>query len=81
MQLVDPSVDEAIHHRVRAFLKGRNSAGGKPMEALPPQQARQVLTTLQASAKVELPPALVSSIPILHDGQLQVGEELKRRLR
>lgn len=69
MQTVDPAVDEAIDHRVRAFLKKLNASGGKPMEQLSPQEARQVLTSAQASVDVELPPARVSSVPIDYDGQ------------
>lgn len=69
MQVVESAVDEAIDHRVRAFLKNLNAAGGKPMEELAPQDARQVLTGLQASNQVDLPPAQVSSVSITHEGQ------------
>lgn len=69
MKAVDPSVDEAIDHQIRAFLKKVNSAGGKPMEELSPKEARQVLVDLQASANVELPPARVKAVTIEHDGQ------------
>lgn len=69
MQVVDSAVDEAIDHRVRAFLKTLNAAGGKPMEELSPRDARRVLTHLQASTQVDLPAAEVSSMPIAHDGQ------------
>ena len=33
-------LDVAIDHRVRAFLKKLNSAGGKPMEEMSPDEAR-----------------------------------------
>lgn len=69
MQVLDPAVDVAIDHRVRAFLKKLNAAGGKPMEALSPQEARQVLIDLQKSTPVELAPAKVSSLSISYDGQ------------
>ncbi|MEQ9379373.1 MAG: alpha/beta hydrolase [Pirellulales bacterium] len=72
MSAIDPALDIAIEHRVRAFLKTLNSAGGKPLEELSPEEARGVLTTLQSSAQVELPPATVSEITIEHDG-LQVA--------
>ena len=69
MQVVDPAVDEAIDHRVRALLKKLNAGGGKPVEELSPRDARQVLTNLQTSVAVELRPARVSSKIITHDGQ------------
>src|SRR5689334_12680628 len=69
MPNVDPAVDEAIDHRIREFLKTLNSSGGKPLEALSPKEARQVLVGAQQSVKVELAPAEVSTEPISHDGQ------------
>ena len=69
MQATDPTVDVAIDHRVRAFLKQVNSAGGKPMEELSPRDARKVLVDLQASVQMDLPPAKVSPLTITYDGQ------------
>jgi acetyl esterase/lipase len=69
MQAVDPAVDVAIDHHVRAFLKKLNAAGGKPMEDLSPKEARQLLVGLQASAKVDLPPARVTTKRIDYEGQ------------
>jgi acetyl esterase/lipase len=69
MPNVDPAVDDAIDHRIREFLKKLNVAGGKPLEALSPKEARQVLVGAQESVKVELAPADVSTVPISHDGQ------------
>jgi acetyl esterase/lipase len=69
MQAVDPAVDVAIDHRIRAFLKKLNSAGGKPMEELTPTEARAVLVDAQKSVKLDLPPARVSTVPINYDGQ------------
>lgn len=69
MQAVDPALDIAIDHRVRAFLKKLNAAGGKPLEELSPRDARQVLTDAQASVKLELPPARVSTRLIQHAGK------------
>lgn len=69
MQVIDPVVDEAIDHRVRAFLKKLNSPGGKPVDELSPRDARQVLVGLQASTTTEMPPAKVSSVSISYDGQ------------
>jgi acetyl esterase len=69
MQVVNPAVDEAIDHRVRALLKKINSAGGKPMEELSPKEARQVLVDVQKSVQFDLPPAKVSSKQISYEGQ------------
>jgi acetyl esterase/lipase len=69
MQGLDPALDVAIDHHVRAFLKKLNSGGGKPLEELAPRDARAVLTNLQASVKLDLPPAKVSELSINEDGQ------------
>jgi acetyl esterase/lipase len=69
MQTVNPALDVSIDRHVRAFLKQLNSAGGKPMEEMSPQEARQVLVSVQASAPLDLPPAKVSSRTIEQDGQ------------
>jgi acetyl esterase/lipase len=69
MQAVNPVHDVAIDHRVREFLRILNTSGGKPLEELAPRDARQVLTDLQVSAHVELPPARVSQRTISGDGQ------------
>lgn len=69
MQTLDPALDVAIDHQVRAFLKKVNSDGGPPMEEMEPQQARDVLSNLQKSVKLELPPAKISQRTIECDGQ------------
>ena len=69
MQAIDPALDISIDHHVRAFLKELNSAGGKPMEQMTPTEARAVLTSAQASVKLDLPPAQVSQRTIVQDGQ------------
>ncbi len=69
MQAANPALDEAIDHRIRAFLKQLSAVGGKPLEELSPFEARKVLVDLQASAQVELPPARVSTRTITQDGQ------------
>jgi acetyl esterase/lipase len=69
MEATDPTLDPGIDHRVRAFLKVLNSAGGKPLEQLPPREARAVLTSVQSSVQLELPPAQVSELSITQDGQ------------
>jgi len=71
MQAIDPAVDVAIDHHVRAFLKKLNAAGGKPLEELSPQDARQALVSLQSSVEIDLPPAKVSTKTITQD-DLQV---------
>jgi len=69
MQAIDPALDIAIDHRIRAFLKLANAAGGKPMEEMSPVEARAVLTNLQNSVAIDLPPAKVSQKTIQQDGQ------------
>ena len=68
MQATDPHHDVSIDHRVRAFLEQVNSSGSKPLEELAPEEARAVLTELQSSAEVELPPAHVTQRSIEHNG-------------
>lgn len=69
MQAIAPALDIAIDHRIREFLKKLNSAGGKPMEEMSPQEARAVLVGAQKSVEVELLPAKVSAKTITQDGQ------------
>ena len=69
MQAIDPAVNVAIDRRVRTFLKALNSGGGKPLEEMAPRDARAVLTQLQNSVKVELPPAQVSQMSINEGGE------------
>ncbi|KEQ29460.1 alpha/beta hydrolase [Pedobacter antarcticus 4BY] len=45
--------DPQIFAEVRSFLKGLNSAGGKPMEELSPADARQVLVGAQKSVRFD----------------------------
>jgi hypothetical protein len=61
---VDPATDPAIDHNVRAFLKVLNSGGGKPLEQLPPKEARAVLVNAQASVKLVLPRATCRRRPL-----------------
>jgi acetyl esterase/lipase len=68
MSAIDPALDPAIDHRIRAFLKALNSGGGKPMEQMTPEEARAVLVGAQKSVAVELPPAQVSNRSITQDG-------------
>lgn len=53
-QVVDYATDLRIDTRTRSFLKALNTSGGKPLETLPPQEARKVLSDAQASVKVDL---------------------------
>jgi acetyl esterase/lipase len=69
MEAVDPTVDEAIDHRVRAFLRTLNAPGGRPIEELSPRDARRVLADLQAMDPQDMPPARVSTKTIEQDGQ------------
>lgn len=45
--------DPQIFTEVRAFLKGLNAGGGKPMEEMSPAEARQVLVSAQQSVEVD----------------------------
>jgi acetyl esterase/lipase len=56
-------------HNTRAFLDALNGSGGKPMEQMSPQEARQVLTGAQASVKTDLSSVEVSNKTITQDGQ------------
>lgn len=69
MHAIAPQHDIAIDHRVRQFLEQLNSSGGRPLEELGPAEARSVLTKLQNSVEVELPPARVTQRSIDHLGQ------------
>ena len=49
-----------VEHQTQAFLNALAAAGGRPIETLSPAEARAVLVSAQAGAKVTLPPAEVS---------------------
>ena len=68
-QAVDPAQDPRISPPVRAFLKGLNAGGGKPIEQLAPKDARAVLAGAQASVKVDMSGIKVSEKTISQDGQ------------
>ncbi|MBM7062812.1 alpha/beta hydrolase [Pseudomonas sp. UL073] len=56
-----------VEHQTQAFLDVLNAGSGKPLEQLPPADARAVLVGAQAGVK--LPPAEVSQTSIEVDGQ------------
>jgi acetyl esterase/lipase len=68
MTPIDPSANPKVDHRVRAFLKALNSAGGPPLETLSPTAARQVLIDAQASVPLKLRDAVVEEKTIHEDG-------------
>ena len=68
-QNIDPAKDPHIESNVRAFLKVLNSGTGKPLEQLPPKEARAVLTDAQSSVKVDLSGITVSEKTITQDGE------------
>ena len=68
-QTIDASQDPQIESNTRAFLKVLNSGTGKPLEKLPPKDARLVLVGAQASVKVDLSGIKVSEKTITQDGQ------------
>jgi len=51
---LEVAADPRLSRGVKAFLKVLNSAGGPPLEALPPLEAREVLVSAQASVQVDL---------------------------
>lgn len=61
------AADPQPERHVQAFLNALNSGGGKPIEQLSPQDARQVLINAQKGAK--LPAADVSEKTISIDGK------------
>lgn len=69
MQDIDPALDVAIDHYVRAFLKSLNSAVGPPLEELSPSDARAVLKSLQTSVQLDLPAATVKNLKIYPGGE------------
>ena len=60
--------DPRLSRGVKAFLKVLNSAGGPPLETLPPLQARKVLVGAQASVAVDLSGIEESEKTITADG-------------
>jgi acetyl esterase len=64
----DPSQNPKVEHCIQQFLKALNSSGGKPIETLPPADARQVLVDAQASVPLELPPCDVEEKMITQGG-------------
>lgn len=63
----DPANNPAVDHQVRKFLAALNSSGGKPMETMTPQEARQVLIDAQKGADVKLPVCKVEERTIKQD--------------
>lgn len=58
-----------VEHHIQTFLNELNSSGGKPMEQMSPQDARQVLINLQAKTSVDLSGIEVSEKTIKENGQ------------
>lgn len=69
-QSIDPAQDPKIAVEVRSFLKVLNGGGGKPIEQLPPKEARGVLAGAQSSVKVDLSGITVTEKTIHQEGQL-----------
>lgn len=65
---LDVAVDPRLSRGVKAFLEVLNSAGGPPLEALPPLEAREVLVNAQASVPVDLSGIEESEKTITADG-------------
>jgi len=65
---LEVAVDPRLSRGVKAFLNGLNSAGGPPLETLPPLEARAVLVNAQASVQVDLSGIEESEKTISADG-------------
>ena len=65
---LDVAADPRLSRGVKAFLNVLNSAGGPPLETLPPLEAREVLVNVQASAPVDLSGIEESEKTITADG-------------
>lgn len=61
--------DAGVEPTTQAFLQALEAGGGKPLEQLPPKDARAVLVGAQAGVKLDLPKAEVSQKTITVDGQ------------
>ncbi|HTD41585.1 MAG TPA: alpha/beta hydrolase [Mucilaginibacter sp.] len=60
--------DPAISREIKAFLKVLNGAGGRPLESLPPLEARKVLVDAQKSVQVDYSGIVESEKTITADG-------------
>jgi acetyl esterase/lipase len=67
-EVVNYATDPSIEVQTKAFLKALNSGGGKPMETMTPQDARQVLVGAQKSVSVDLSGIDVMEKTITQDG-------------
>jgi acetyl esterase len=67
-QIIKAAQDPQIESHVKAFLNVLNSGNGKPIEQLPPTDARAVLAGVQSSVKVDLSGIMVTEKTINADG-------------
>lgn len=67
-EIISYESDPRLSGEVRSFLKVLNTSGGKPLETLPPEDARKVLAEAQASVKVDLSGIEESEKTISADG-------------
>jgi Esterase/lipase len=65
---LDVAIDLRLSRGTKAFLAALNSAGGPPLETLPPLEAREVLVSAQASVLVDLSGIEESEKTITADG-------------
>lgn len=66
--IIPAAKDPNIGRETRAFLKDLNSGDGKPLETLPPEEARQVLVGAQKSVKFDYSDIEESEKTITQDG-------------
>ena len=64
-----PAGRAGVQRKIQVFLQTLTADGGKPIEQMPPPEAREALEGLQASVKVDFPRADVAERTISSEGQ------------
>jgi acetyl esterase len=64
-----PAGRAGLQRNIRVFLQALAADGRRPIEQMPPREARRVLEGLQSSVKVDLPQADVAERTISSEGQ------------
>jgi acetyl esterase len=64
-----PAGRAGLQRNIRVFLQAVEADGRRPIEQMPPREARRVLEGLQSSVKVDLPQADVAERTISSEGQ------------
>ncbi len=67
-QFLPAEKDPQILRQIREFLNALNNSGGKPLETMTPQDARQVLVDAQQSVEVDYSGITEAEREITQDG-------------